>query len=214
MTDESVLDEKPLDPQAMLDIIEQETSRLAALARRAVPWFYFSWGGAWMVGYLLLWAAYPGSGSPIVVPEWIAWPGFAATIVTAIAISAIVGVRMGRGIRGRSSFVGILYGFSWSILSVSFAALGVALMRAGMSPDLAALYYPSVYAFVITALYLAGAMLWRSIDQLVIALVLAFSGAIAPFFGAPLNCLVMALVAGGALLVGGIVTVISLRSRR
>jgi hypothetical protein len=83
-----------------------------------------------------------------------------------------------------------------------------------MDPTLATLYYPSVYAFMVAALYLAGAMIWLSTDQLAIAIILAVAGAVAPFFGVPTNLLVMALAAGGALIAGGVISVISLRSAR
>ncbi|MEO8528755.1 MAG: hypothetical protein ABI435_06730 [Pseudolysinimonas sp.] len=204
----------PLDPRAMLDLIEHETERVRDAARRGVPWFYFSWGVMWLIGYLLLWAAQPDSGSPVAVALWVAVPVYIGLFVVAIAISAVVGVRMGRGIRGRSTFVGAVYGLSWPILGGAFAALGIALLQAGMDPTLAMLYYPSVYAFMVAALYLAGAMIWVSIDQLAIAVILAVAGSVAPFFGVPTNLLVMALAAGGALIAGGVITVISLRTAR
>ncbi len=207
-------DALPADPRGLLELIERETRQVQDAARRAVPWFYFSWGITWLVGYLLLWSAAPGTTSPVTVPPTVAGVAFAVGVAGSIAVSAIVGARMGRGIRGRSAFVGTVYGLSWTVLSGGVAALGFALLRGGMPGELAAVYFPSAFALVISALYLAGAMLWRSADQLVIAIVMAVAAAASPFFGFPLHYLVMALVAGGALVVGGVVSLAAMRSGR
>jgi hypothetical protein len=203
----------PLDPRAMLDIIESESRDRAQKSTRPVPIFYLSWGAAWLIGYLLVWSSWPGSGSPILVPEPIAWVAFAALMMTAAAISAVVGIRMNLGIRGSSQWVGAIYGWSWTILGTGVAALGIALINAGLPTELAMLYFPSAYAFIVAALYLAGAMMWRSIDQLVIAVIFVVTGSVAPFFGAPANLLTMAVVGGGAMLVGGLVAVFANRRR-
>lgn len=204
--------DSPLDPAGMLAIIEGERRSALRAVTAQVPIYYYVWGVAWLVGYLLLWSSWTESASPVHIPGVIAVPVFTALLVAAAVISAVVGIRSNRGIRGNSQFVGVVYGCSWTILGVAVAALGVAMIRAGMPPEIAALYFPSAYAFVLTALYLAGAMLWGSIDQLVIALIVAVAGSVAPFFGAPANYLAMAVIAGGALLVGGVVA--TLRNRR
>jgi len=201
-------DDQPLDAAAMLAIVDDERRSMEKLTTSTVPVYYYVWGVAWLVGYLLLWMSWTESASPVHIPGVIAVPIFAALIVAGAVISAVVGIRSNRGIRGNSQFVGTVYGFSWTILGVAAAALGVAMINAGMPPEVAALYFPSVYAFVLAALYLAGAMLWGSIDQLVIALIVAFTGSVAPFFGAPDNYLAMSLIAGGALLVGGVVATV------
>ncbi|WBU37965.1 hypothetical protein [Homoserinibacter sp. YIM 151385] len=205
-------DEQPLDPAAALAIIEGERRSATRSAIRQVPVYYYVWGGAWLVGYLVLWASWRESGAPVHIPGVVAVPVFAALIIAGVVVSMVVGIRSNRGMRGQSSFVGMVYGWSWTILGVGAAAIGMALIRNGMPPELAALYFPSAYALVLAALYLAGAMLWGSIDQLVIAVVVAIAGSVSPFFGAPANYLAMALIAGGALLAGGVVA--SIRMRR
>lgn len=201
-------DDAPLDPRAMLDIIETEKREHDRAMTRPIPLFYLGWGVAWFAGYLLLWAANPGSGSPIVVPPAVAWIAFSALMVTAVVVSTVTGIRMNRGIRGTSQWVGAVYGWSWTILGIAVAAVGSALLQAGMPPELALIFFPSGYAIIVAALYLAGAMLWRSTDQLVIAIIFAVAGAVSPFFGVPLNLLVMALVGGGSLLTAGVVAIV------
>jgi hypothetical protein len=145
------------------------------------------------------------------VPLAVAVPVFGALMLGAAVTSAVVGVRSNRGIKGVSDFVGTVYGISWAVLGTAVAAIGYALVRAGISDEAAAIYYTSAYALLVGAMYLAGTMLWRSVDQLVIAVVMIVAAAVTGFFGAPGNMLAMALIAGPALLVGGVIALIRLR---
>ncbi|WP_167138645.1 hypothetical protein [Diaminobutyricimonas sp. TR449] len=189
-------DDKPLEPAAMLALLEQQKRAVDLAYLRPVGWLYTVWGVAWVVGFLLLWLA--------ATTEWmqesVARIIFGALIIASIAVSAVVGIRIGRGIRGASDFQGAVYGMSWTLLGIAFAALGAGLLQNGMSSDLAALYFPSAYALMAGALYLSGAALWNERSQLVLGIVLLAVGAIAPFFGGPANNLVMAIGGGGAFL--------------
>lgn len=211
MTDYDDLESDGLTPEQSLALIQGETRSMKRLFGVQVPVYYFVWGGAWLVGYLLLWAAWPGSPSPVAVPLAIAAPVFAALILGAAVTSAVVGVRSNRGIKGTSDFVGTVYGISWAVLGTAVAAIGYALVRAGISDGAAAIYYTSAYALLVGAMYLAGTMLWRSVDQLIIAIVMIVAAAVTGFFGAPGNMLAMALIAGPALLLGGVIALVRLR---
>ena len=200
-----------LHPERLLALIDDETRGMKRALAVQVPVYYFVWGGAWLLGYLLLWSAWPGSPSPVAVPGWLAIPGFAVLMLGAAITSAVVGIRSNRGIKGVSDFVGTVYGLSWPILGGTVAAIGYALVRAGISDDAAAIYYTSAYALLVAAMYLAGTLVWHSADQLVIALVMAVAAAVTGFFGAPANMLAMALIAGPALLIGGVIALVRLR---
>ncbi len=200
-----------LHPERLLALIDDETRGMKRALAVQVPVYYFVWGGAWLIGYLMLWSAWPGSPSPVAVPGWIAIPAFAVLMLGAAITSAVVGIRSNRGIKGVSDFVGTIYGLSWPILGGTVAAIGYALVRAGISDDAAAIYYTSAYALLVAAMYLAGTLVWHSADQLVIALVMAVAAAVTGFFGAPANMLAMALIAGPALLIGGVIAVVRLR---
>jgi len=145
------------------------------------------------------------------VPLAVAAPVFAALILGAAVASAVVGVRSNRGIKGTSDFVGTVYGISWALLGGAVGTIGYALIRAGSSDAAVAIYYTSAYALLVGAMYLAGTMLWRSVDQLVIAIVMIVAAAVTGFFGAPGNMLAMALIAGPALLLGGVIALARLR---
>lgn len=200
-----------LTPEQSLALIEGETRGMKRLFGAQVPVYYFVWGGAWLLGYLLLWSAWPDSPSPVDVPIAVAAPVFAALILGAAIASAVVGVRTNRGIKGTSDFVGTVYGISWAVLGTAVGAIGYALIRAGASDAVVAIYYTSAYALLVGAMYLAGTMLWRSLDQLIIAIVMIVAAAVTGFFGAPGNMLAMALIAGPALLAGGVIALIRLR---
>lgn len=200
-----------LQPERLLALIDDETRGMKRALAVQVPVYYFVWGGAWLIGYLLLWSAWPGSASPVTVPGWLAIPAFAVLMLGAAITSAVVGIRSNRGIKGVSDFVGTVYGLSWPILGGTVAAIGYALVRAGISDDAAAIYYTSAYALLVAAMYLAGTLVWHSADQLVIALVMAVAAAVTGFFGAPANMLAMALIAGPALLIGGVIALVRLR---
>lgn len=200
-----------LHPERLLALIDDETRGMKRALAVQVPVYYFVWGGAWLIGYLMLWSAWPGSPSPVAVPGWLAIPAFAVLMLGAAITSAVVGIRSNRGIKGVSDFVGTIYGLSWPILGGTVAAIGYALVRAGISDDAAAIYYTSAYALLVASMYLAGTLVWHSADQLVIALVMAVAAAVTGFFGAPANMLAMALIAGPALLIGGVIAVVRLR---
>jgi hypothetical protein len=147
----------------------------------------------------------------VAVPGWHAIPAYAVLKLGATLTSAGDGIRSNRGINGVTDFVGTIYGLSWPILGGTVAAIGYALVRAGISDDAAAIYYTSAYALLVAAMNLAGTLVWHTADQLVIALVMAVAAAVTGFFGAPANMLAMALIAGPALLVGGVIAVVRLR---
>lgn len=203
-------DDRPLDPAAMLALLERQKRQVDLAYVTPVAWLYFVWGVSWSVGFLLLWLAR--------VVDWMPLPlagaVFGVLIIASIVTSAIVGSRIGRGVRGSSNFQGAVYGISWSISGAAFAAVGVGLISNGMSQELAALYFPSAYAVMAGMMYLAGAALWSEKSQLVLGIVLLVVGSIAPFFGGPTNNLVMAIGGGGAFLVATVHFVLVIRSVR
>lgn len=205
-------DDAPLDPREMLTLIQGETTTVRRALGAQTPVYYFVWGVAWLVGYLVYWAGSPGSGSPITLPLTPAVSIFGTLIAAAAAISTVVGIRSNRGIKGTSQWVGTIYGLSWPVMGTAVAMIGMGLIRQGMSVELATIYFTSSYALMVTALYLAGAAIWRSVDQLVIGLIIGVAATITPSFGYPGNLLAMALIAGPALLAGGVIAVI--RNRR
>lgn len=190
-------DDAPLDAAAMLELLERQKRAVGLSFVKPVAWLYLIWGVAWLVGFLVLWLT--------AVTDWLPTPvaatSFALLIVVSSVASAIIGTRIGRGVQGSSAFQGVVYGTSWPIFAVAFAAVGIALIANEMSIELASLYFPAAYALMVGMLYVLGAALWHARSQLVLGLVLLVIGSVAPFFGAPTNNLIMAIGGGGAFLV-------------
>ncbi|MDI2099559.1 hypothetical protein [Ruicaihuangia caeni] len=183
------LGDEPLDPAEMLALLEHQQRAFTQAHVLSVALLYGVWGIAWLIGFVLLWLGWSAEWMPLALAGAI----FAALIVTAIVISAIVGIRIGRGVRGASDFAGAVYGLSWSVLGIALAAIGMGLLQHGLSQELASLYFPSAYAVMAGIMYLFGAALWNEKSQLVVGVPLLALGALAPFAGAPHNNLVMAL---------------------
>ncbi|OJX72551.1 hypothetical protein [Leifsonia sp. 71-9] len=200
-------DDNSGDAREMLDLIDGQQRRVDRGLRLPVVWLYSIWAFAWLVGFLALYLAVLGVFDPVA-----AGIVFAVLIVASIVASAVIGSRIGRGLRGQSQFAGTVYGISWSVCSIAFALLGTGLLAQGMPDDLAGIYFPSAYALMCGTLYLGGAALWHDTVQLVLGLALLVVGAVVPFLGLGPNLLVLAIAAAVIFGSGAVVTARSLRS--
>lgn len=205
------LDDAPPSPDEALALIRDQQSALERDQLSGIPWILGVWGVAWSVGFLALWSGYEGGNPWFRLPLGLAAIIFGVLLLGSIVISAVIGMRLNRGVRGPSNFSGAVYGIAWPIVSLGAYLIGVALALNGMDSTLQSLYFPAIYALVAGVMYLMGAALWRSIDQLVLGAVIIVAGTAAPFFGAPTNNLVMAVLGGGAFLIAAIVMRVSLR---
>lgn len=201
-------DKSPSDAQEMLDLIDGQQRRVDRELRLPVVWLYAIWAFAWLVGFLALYLAQLDVVGP--APAGIV---FGVLIAGSIVASAIIGSRIGRGVRGQSQFAGTVYGISWSLCSVAFALVGIGMISQGLSGDLAGLYFPSAYALMCGTLYLAGAAVWHDRLQLGLGVALLLVGGVAPFLGLGVNLLVMAVAGGIIFGIGAIVSVRTLRRR-
>ncbi|RZS59662.1 hypothetical protein EV141_0894 [Microcella putealis] len=208
------VDDEPIDPAAALALIQQQNADVARQQLSGIPWILGVWGVAWGVGFLALWSGYEGGNPWFLLPLPVAGTIFGVLLVSAIVTSAVLGIRISRGVRGASGFSGAVYGFGWWAGSIAVYLLGIAFAREGASAELLSLYYPAAYGLVAGLLYFMGAALWRSVDQLVLGVIIIVASVVAPFFGAPTNNLVMALLGGGSFLVAGLVMHLNLRRGR
>jgi hypothetical protein len=208
----SSADDAPADIREMLRLSQQQSDKMSSVFDRPTTIIVLTWGVAWFVGFLTLWSATEGNPwfrTPI-VPAGIV---FTVLMVAGIIVSAVVGSRTSRGMRGAVAFQGTVYGISWAIACMAVPFFGGALLANGMSPELAALFYPAGYSLVVGILYLAGAALWNDKPMLGVGIWIIVVGIGAPFFGAPTNYLVMGLLGGGAFLVYGVWLVLRQRRR-
>ncbi len=205
------LDDAPPSPDEALALIRDQQTALERDQLSGIPWILGVWGVAWSVGFLALWSGYEGGNPWFQLPLGVAATIFGVLLLGSIIISAVIGMRLNRGVRGPSNFSGAVYGIAWPIVSLGAYLIGVSLALNGMDSTLQSLFFPAIYALVAGAMYLTGAALWRSIDQLVLGAVIIVAGTAAPFFGAPTNNLVMAVLGGGAFLIAAVIMSVSLR---
>jgi len=206
-------DDAPPSPDEALALIREQQRTVAERQLGGVPWILGMWAVSWGVGFFALWSGYEGGNPWFQIPLGVAALIFGVLLVTAIAVSAIIGIRIGRGVRGASGFGAAIYGVSWSVSSLAVYLIGVALVRAGADASVTSLFYPAIFALVAGLLYLMGAAVWRSMDQLVLGAIIIVTAVVAPFFGAPTNNLVMAVLGGGSFLVAAVVMHLNLRRR-
>jgi hypothetical protein len=204
-------DDAPMTPAQMLALTRTQTDRVEDLFQSPTIAIVLTWGVAWTVGFLALWSA--SDASPVAVPAAPAAVVFGALMIAGVVVSAVVGTRTGAGVRGPQQVQGRIYGITWAIACVAVPVLSGALFRAGMTDELAALYFPAAYSLVIGILYLLGAALFSDRSMIVVGGWILLVGIVAPYVGAPGNYLVMALGGGGAFLAYG-VALLAARARR
>ncbi|WP_243696165.1 hypothetical protein [Labedella phragmitis] len=192
-------DDAPMSAAQMLELSRAQQQRVADFFETPTLIIVATWGVAWFVGFLALWLGRPASVLPI--PGDIAGTAFAVLMIVGVVTSVVVGSRTGAGVKGRERFEGAVYGISWGAACTAVPVLGGALQRAGMTTDVAALFYPAAYCIVIGTLYLVGAALWQDRSMIVVGAWILLVGVVAPYFGAPASYLVMSLAGGGAFLV-------------
>ncbi len=199
-------DDDALDPAAMLDLLEQQQRTVSRRMAGYVPAILGAWGIAWLVGFGLLWGI-DGARPAFAVPLPVAVVCFIVLMVAAIAVAAVLGTLSGRGIRTTpaAAFTGVVYGLTWPVGLVGIFALGSALVRNGMPPELSSFYYPSAISMFVGIMYLIAGALWQARAAVAMGAWIVLVAAVAPFFGYPTHYLVFAVAGGGVFIVGAIV---------
>ncbi|MCP2637757.1 hypothetical protein K0817_014465 [Microbacterium sp. HD4P20] len=198
--------EQPADVAAMLDLIRSEQDRMSRRLAAGVPAILLAWGIAWFVGFLLLWLI-DGARPVVAIPVAVAASAFALLMTGAIVVSAVMGARMGRGIRPApgAAWTGTVYGLTWPVGFLAILALGRALIVNGMAPELSSIYYPTASTIFVGIMYVLAGAIWRNWQSIAMGGWFIVVAAIAPFFGYPTHYLVFAIAAGGVFLLGALV---------
>ncbi|MDW4571311.1 hypothetical protein R8Z57_00795 [Microbacterium sp. M3] len=211
----SVADDAPLDPAAMLALVDDQRRSVERQMAGFVPYIVTAWGVAWLVGFGALWLI-EGLAPAFSLPASIAFSIFGVCIVGAIVVSAVFGARSGRGLRGNpgEAFTGIVYGCAWWIGSIAIVGLGQGLHANGMSADLAEIYYPVAFVSFAGIMYVLAAAIWRAVPMLVVGVWTVVVAVAAPFFGVPTQYLVLALGGGLGFLALGVASFVHLARLR
>lgn len=155
-----------------------------AITRRATspnpPFLFLLWGMVYTLGYLALHGAL-FSWLPLSLPLGLTI--FAALTVLGAAISALLGIRSGKDVRGASSRRGLFYGMSWAAGMVSVGFMVVALLRLGLDSATTVWLSSAVATLLIGILFAAGGavfldrtIFWQGIALLVANLLAVLIG--------------------------------------
>jgi len=206
LDDDAALD-PPLDPAAMLALMQREQREMPRRMARQIPWILLAWGIAWFVGFGMLWlidGARPMFSVPLVVSVAV----FIGVQIGAVVVSAIIGARSGRGIKSSpaAAFTGTVYGVTASAAFFSMWVFAAGLQANGMDKDLQTIFFPTAMGIVIAILYSIAGAIWHAIPAIVMGAGILVVSLIAPFFGYPNHYLFLAL-AGGAVFFAGAISV-------
>jgi hypothetical protein len=186
-----------LDPAGMLALVEGERARAQRAVEPDARVVYGVWGAAWLVGFLVFWAAATGRAP---LPLAAAGAVLAAGLVlAAVVTTAHIGRRM-RGVRGVSSRTGAMYGWSWFLGFATLTAVMTGATRQGLPEETGALLWPVLSGLVVGTLYLAGGALWQDRVQFGLGAWVLVASSLGALVGYPAVHLVMALCGGGGFL--------------
>lgn len=170
----------------MLRVVRDEQARIRR--RSTAPWAYvlIAWATAWFVGFGALWSGETTGGNPwFRIPDAVAWPLFSILLAIAVAFSIVTSVRAQTGVRGPSTRMGTMYGWSWTISMIGVWLILMTLPRLGASEELKSLMFPGMFVLATGMLYLAGGALMNSLAQYLLGIVLIATAVGATFVGVP-----------------------------
>ena len=204
----------PLDHAAMYALLQNQQRSVQVQMGDFVWLITFAWGVTWFVGFGALWLVDGVDGFRLSVPLAVAV--FVVTLVASGLLSAWLGFRSGRGMRGNAAaaFTGIVYGLTWMVGSAAIAILGAGLRSQGMTSDLAAYYYPCAFVLFAGIMYVLAGAIWRAVPSLVGGLWLVVVAVAAAFIPAPHHYLFFAFAGGLGFLALSAVSAIRLRRAR
>lgn len=208
-------DDEVLSPAEMLALASNQQRSMEGQVASFVPALVTMWGVVWLVGFGALWLI-DGLRPSFALPLPAAVTVFVVLLVVAIVVSAVLGSRSGRGIRGNtaSAFSGIVYGSTWTVGSLAIFVFAQGLAVNGMSSELANIFYPIAFVLFAGIMYIVGAAIWQAVPMLILGVWTVVVAVTAPFFGYPTHYLVLAIGGGVGFLILGVVSFVHLRRLR
>jgi hypothetical protein len=198
-------DEDALSPAEMLALASNQQRSIEGRTASFVPALLLMWGGVWVLGFGALWLSCgPLPGLPLPVAVSIV----GGLLVIAVVVSAVLGIRSGRGIRGNTAaaFSGAVYGSAWTIGGLAIFAIGQGLVAAGMEGDVLSIFYPVTFVLFAGIMFIVGAAIWQAMPMLLVGIWTTLVSVIAPFLGYPTHYLGLAIGGGLGFVCLGIVS--------
>lgn len=208
-------DDAALSPEAMLALLNDQRRSVEGQMAAFVPVIVLTWGIAWLVGFGALWLL-DGLRPAFALPLPVAVTIFVALIAGAIAVSAVLGIRSGRGLRASraETYQGTVYGLSWTIGSLAIVGFAQGLIFNGMDAELANIFYPVAFVLFTGVMYVVSSAMWHAVPMLILGLWVIVIGVAAPFFGYPTHYLVLSLAGGAGFLILAVASFVHLRRLR
>lgn len=192
------LPDSPPDPAQVADIIRAQRAAVRDAVEPDPRILFGAWGGAWLVGYLALYAS--ARTAPPHTPAGWSFVIFFALLAIAMAVTMIHVVRRTAGLAGPTGRSGAMYGWAWTIGFVAIFFVMTGLIRAGADPAIISLGWNALPCLLAGLLYLAGGAMWQSTVLYVLGGWIALVGGGATLAGLPATFLVMAFAGGGGML--------------
>ncbi len=199
-----------VDPREMLALLEAEQARTQEALDPDPRLIFAVWGIAWLLGFTVFWMA-ASATSPIEVPMAGAALFFFGCMAVAVAVTTTHIGRRVVGVRGGSSTVGAMYGWSWFLAFATLTAIMQGAFRNGLSDDTTGLLWSVLSGLVVGVLYLAGGALWQDWSQFGLGAWILISSAVGALAGYPAVYLVMAVGGGGGFLLAALYFVVRRR---
>jgi hypothetical protein len=197
-------DAPPGSAAESLELIRKEQAAAARTVAFNPLLYYLPWGGAWLVGFGLLFLRYGPDGRVFVrLPDWLPLTTLYLLLALAMLSTVLVSASSGRGIEGRSSWQGTAYGFTWFF---AFAGVGATLSRFAdllPAPELG-LLWASVSVGTVGTVYMAGAAIWLSRDMFVLGAWLTVINIAGVYAGPGWHSLIISIGGGGGLCLLGV----------
>lgn len=176
-----------------LAVINEQRATVSRALDREPAGLYLMWAGLWLAVFAL---AFLGTRGDLPVPGWVAGIAGGVLVLTGVIVSAVVGIRMGNGIRGPSSTTGALYGWSWTLGFAALVGVNQGLMGAGVPDELMPLLWSGSAMTLAGVLCLAGGVVFRDIPQYALGVWFLLVAVACVLAGTPANFLVVGI--GGA----------------
>ncbi len=199
-------EDRPLDPAAALALVASQQDDFERRQARSVPWILLAWGIVWVVGFLALWSI-DALRPAFALPAPIAIGIFTGLMVAGVVVSAILGIRMGRGFRSTpaAAFTGKVFGITCSAGFVAVYLLGAALLQHGMPRDVANVLFPVLFILLVALMYVMAGAIWHVKPAVALGTWIAVVALVGAFVGYPHLYLLFALAGGGVFLIGAVV---------
>jgi len=193
----------PANPAESLRLIERERAETELSITPDPRAFLWPWGFAWVIGFGLYFLRYgPGDRVFVDLPAWLPLTVLLTLLLAAGIFTGWYGAQLSRHISGPSTRQGVMYGITWS---VAFAGMATVLSTTnGLLTDAHAnLLWAGAMVAVTGIMHMAGGAIWNDRGLFALGLWTSIVNAAGILVGAGWHSLILAVLAGGAMLFAG-----------